>query len=177
MKFLISIFLYVIFFIYEGLEKIFNWILLHIKFLKDVILKLKEKLYVSKFYSWLKTEVDKINERTFLAIIAFLIISSGLMIYVLPFIIPNAALKLSSIVVGKILSTLNIVLNSIGIKKIFKIPFIRYLRIRINRIKRNIKAKLAVTKEFIKIYINKIKNTQAYQKIKEFFQSFKKYAN
>ncbi len=177
MRFIISIFLYVIFFIYEVLEKVFNWILLHIKFLKDVILKLKEKLYSSKLYFWLKNEVDKINEKTFLLIIAFLIISSGLMIYILPFIIKNSFFKLLSIIIGKILSTLNIVLNSIGIKKIFKIPFIRYLRIRINRIKRNIKTKLLIGKKYVKIYVDKLKNTRIYQKINEFFKSFKKYAN
>ena len=176
-KFIISIFLYVIFFIYEVLEKVFNWILLHIKFVKSIIVNLKEKLYSSKFYSWSKTRVDKIDEKSFLVIIAFLIISSGLMIYVLPFVIKNSFLKLISIIVGKILSTLNIVLNSIGIKKIFKIPFIRYLRMRINKIKRDIKAKLLKVKAFVRIYIEKIKTTQTYQKIKEFFKSFKKYAN
>ena len=177
MKYIVSLFLYVVFFIYEVLESVFNYILLHIKFLKSVILKLKQKLYSSKFYIWLKKEVDKINEKTFLGIIVFLIVSSGLMIYILPFIIKNSLLKLLSIIVGKILSTLNIVLNSIGIKKIFKIPFIRYLRIRINRTKRRIKEKILLLKIIANKYITKIKNTKSYQKIKEFVKSFKRDKN
>lgn len=174
LKFILSLFLYVIFFIYEILEKVFNYILFHIKFIKNIIVSLKNKLYASSFYTWLKIKVDKIDERTFLGIIIFLILASGLMIYVLPFILSSGFLKLLSLIIGKLLSTLNIILNSIGIKKIFKIPFIRYLRIRVNRIKRVVKSRFLMVKELIKKEFKKIKSTKIYKKIHNLFASLKK---
>ncbi|GGD36142.1 hypothetical protein GCM10012288_07670 [Malaciobacter pacificus] len=167
LKFILSIFLYVIFEIYEVLEKIFNYILLHIKFIKSIITKLKDRLYASSFYQWLKIKVDAIDEKTYLVIIVFLIVSSGLMIYVLPFIVSSNLLKLLLVIVGKILSTLNIVLNSIGIKKIFKIPFIRLFKIRVNRLKRVVRLRISIIKNKITHYADIIKNSVFYLRIKK----------
>ncbi len=167
LKFILSIFLYLVFEIYEILEKIFNYILLHIKFIKTVIKKAKDKLYASSFYQWLKIKVDAINEKTYLVIIVFLIVSSGLMIYVLPFIVSSNLLKLLLVIVGKILSTLNIILNSIGIKKIFKIPFIRLFKMRINRLKRAVRNQVLISKNKMTAFVNTIKNSAFYLKIKK----------
>lgn len=173
LKFLLSLLLYILFFIYEILEKIFNYILLHIKFVKEFIKKVKDKLYSSSFYNWLKIKVNNIDEKTYLGIIVFLIVSSGLMIYVLPFIVSSNILKLILIVIGKTLSTLNIVLNSIGINKLFKIPSIRLFRMRVNLIKRVVKSKYQVFKNFVTKYLMFIKNSTTYKNIKSFFKDLK----
>jgi hypothetical protein len=172
-KLILTIIVYILFFIYEILEKTFNYILLHIKFIKDIIQKTKNKLYSSSFYNWLKIKVDAINEKTFLFIIVFLIITSALMIYILPFIISSSFLKILSVVVGKILSTLNIILNSIGIKKIFKIPTIRLFRMRVNRIKRVVKYNFMIIKNQLKSYLDIFRSSNFYKTTKEIFLKIK----
>lgn len=105
-------------------------------------------------------------------IIVFLIVSSGLMIYVLPFIVSSNLLKLLLVIVGKILSTLNIVLNSIGIKKIFKIPFIRLFKMRVNRLKRTVRNRIFIIKNKITTFISIVKNSVLYLKIKNMVSKY-----
>ena len=145
-KFILSFIFYILYFIYEVLEGIFNYILLHVKTLKKIIDKYKEKIYASKIYIKIKSKIDTLNEKLYLMLIIFLIASSGVLIYIMPFVLKSPALKIISIIIGKVFSTMNIILSSMGIKKIFKIPTIRFFRMRINHIKRKVKNNIKILK-------------------------------
>ena len=156
-KLIFSFIFYILYFIYEILESVFNYVLLHIKVLKKIIDKYKEKIYTSSLYVKVKFKVDSLNEKIYLSLLVFLIVSSALLIYIMPFFIENATLKIISIIFGKIFSTMNIILSSMGIKKIFKIPIIRLFRIKINSIKRKIKSNLNLFKTKMKSIYQKVK--------------------
>lgn len=173
LSYVISFVLYVFFAIYELLESVVNYILLHIKGIKKFIHKYKELIYDSKAYTFVKLKIDPMNEKVYLSMIVFLVVSSGLLIYVMPFIIKSSLLKLISIIIGKVLSTTNLIVSGMGIKKIFKIPVIRFLRIKVSKIKRAVKEKLTKFKEPMKKIVLKIKQSTIYKKVKELFANVK----